>query len=329
MELLAAAAPYLDRRRLVVVPDGALASLPFTLLAWPPDGTPLVDRFDLSVLPSPAMLAHHRRTRGMNGDRGGALVFADPVFGADDERVRGRRSDGAGRAALPTDLPADLTRSASDLGLERLARLHHTAREAAAIGSLRPALDLTVASGFAASRERLHRAAGSSHRVLHFATHALLHPVHPQLSGIVLSLVDEAGRPVDGFARAWEIAGLELPAELVVLSACSTGLGEEIPGEGVVGLPHAFFRAGARRVLVSHWPVDDRATAALMEHFYRGVFEDGLGPPAALARAQRRVRSEPRWSAPLFWAGFSLLGEWRELPREPVARAGAAAPGMG
>ena len=104
---------------------------------------------------------------------------------------------------------------------------------------------------------------------------------------------------------------LDLQAELVVLSACETALGSEVRGEGLVGLAHAFLQAGVERVLVSAWRVDDRATAELMQRFYRHLLVEELRPAEALRRAQMSVRATPGWQAPYYWAGFVLQGEWR------------------
>jgi CHAT domain-containing protein len=149
------------------------------------------------------------------------------------------------------------------------------------------------------------------YRIIHFATHGLLNSQHPLLSGLVFSLVDENGKPQDGFLRMHEIYNLQLPAELVVLSACQTALGEEIHGEGLVGLARGFMHAGARRVVASLWRVDDQATAQLMRHFYRGMLKEKLRPAAALRAAQIEMSRHPRWSAPYYWAGFVMQGEWR------------------
>lgn len=151
----------------------------------------------------------------------------------------------------------------------------------------------------------------SRYRVLHFATHGLLNSQHPELSGIVLSLVDERGRPQDGFLRLHEIYNLKLGADLVVLSACQTALGKEIKGEGLVGLTRGFMYAGAPRVVSSLWNVDDRATAELMKRFYEAMFIQGMPPAAALRAAQTSLRREKGWAAPYYWAGFTLQGEWR------------------
>lgn len=142
--------------------------------------------------------------------------------------------------------------------------------------------------------------------------HGVLNPLHPELSGIVLSLVDERGAPQDGFLQLHDIYNLRLAAELVVLSACQTGLGAEIWGEGLVGLTRAVMYAGAPRVVVSLWRVDDEATADLMRHFYEGMLgPKRLRPAAALSAAQTALRQQSRWKSPYYWAGFVLQGEWK------------------
>ncbi len=110
---------------------------------------------------------------------------------------------------------------------------------------------------------------------------------------------------------AHDLFDLRLSADLVVLSACRTALGKEVRGEGILGLTRGFFGAGAPRVVVSYWSVDDRATAELMIRFYRGMLQDGLRPAEALRRAQLSLRAEDAWKAPYYWAGFALQGEWR------------------
>jgi CHAT domain-containing protein len=126
-----------------------------------------------------------------------------------------------------------------------------------------------------------------------------------------MSLVDEKGMPQNGFLRLHDIFNLNLPAELVVLSACQTGRGQEIKGEGIIGLTRGFMYAGASRVLVSLWKVDDKATAELMKRFYRGMLKEKLTPAAALKQAQVEMSKIPQWSSPYYWAGFVLQGEWR------------------
>ena len=108
-----------------------------------------------------------------------------------------------------------------------------------------------------------------------------------------------------------EIYNLDLPCELVVLSACQTALGKEIKGEGFVGLTRGFMYAGAARVVASLWKVDDAATAELMKSFYQSMFDDKLSPAAALRAAQINLWKQSAWRSPYYWAAFTLQGEWR------------------
>ncbi|HET6983436.1 MAG TPA: CHAT domain-containing protein, partial [Myxococcaceae bacterium] len=150
-------------------------------------------------------------------------------------------------------------------------------------------------------------------RIVHFATHALLDVRRPELSGIVVSERDAAGRPRNGFLSLADISSMGLSAELVVLSACRTGLGKDVRGEGLVGLTRGFMNAGAPRVLASLWKVSDTATAALMSRFYRELLEAGLAPAEALRQAQQALRKDRRTSAPHAWAGFVLEGDWQSF----------------
>src|SRR6185503_1848503 len=151
----------------------------------------------------------------------------------------------------------------------------------------------------------------SQYRIIHFATHGLLNSEHPELSGLVFSLVDRQGKPQNGFLRLHEVYNLNLPAELVVLSACQTGLGKDVKGEGLVGLTRGFMYAGAARVMASLWQVDDLATAELMKLFYANMLGDGMRPAAALRDAQVEMWKQKQWRAPYYWAGFTLQGEWK------------------
>jgi len=151
----------------------------------------------------------------------------------------------------------------------------------------------------------------SNYRYVHFATHGYLDTSRAGLSAIVLSLVDEQGKPQDGFLRTHDIYNLKLPAELVVLSACETGLGKDVKGEGLEGLTRGFMYAGARRVVVSLWNVNDKATAGLMQHLYAGMLKNKKSPAAALRAAQIEMLRVKQWESPYYWAAFVMQGEWR------------------
>ncbi len=146
---------------------------------------------------------------------------------------------------------------------------------------------------------------------VHFATHGFANSDKPELLAIVLSLVDEKGNWQNGYLRLNDIFNLNLPAELVVLSACQTGLGKEIKGEGLVGLTRGFMYTGSPRVAVSLWSVSDQATAELRVIFYQKILKEGKPAAAALREAQLEMWGETRWKWPYYWAAFVLQGEWR------------------
>src|SRR5262249_13270686 len=172
-------------------------------------------------------------------------------------------------------------------------------------GKTLKALDFSASRALATSPEL------GRYSIIHFATHGLINNQHPELSGIVLSLVDQQGQPQNGFLRLYDIFNLRLQANLVVLSACQTAVGKDIKGEGLVGLTRGFMYAGAGRVLASLWQVDDRATADLMGKFYEAMLGQGLKPAAALRAAQLSAWRDKRWQSPYYWSAFTLQGEWR------------------
>jgi CHAT domain-containing protein len=177
--------------------------------------------------------------------------------------------------------------------------------------SLVPNTQSRSAFDFAANRAIVTSPELSRYQIVHFATHGILNSQNPELSGIVLSLVDEQGTPQNGFLRLNDIFNLNLPAELVVLSACETGLGKEIRGEGLVGLTRGFMYAGAPRVVVSLWSVDDEGTSELITRFYKKMLQQGLKPVAALRAAQVEMWKSEDWKASYYWAAFVVQGEWQ------------------
>lgn len=294
-------------RRIAVVSEGALLYVPFAAL---PDrqGRALVERHEIVSLPSATTLAILRRESAQRGSPElRAAVLADPVFDGRDPRVTDRK--GFVRAALASPGSEELTRSMQDAGL-RLERLSATRREAEAIGALAGARRSLVALDFSANRSTAMGPEVARAGIVHFASHALLDSVHPDLSGIILSLVDARGRPIDGFLEARDVYSLRLSANLVVLSACQTALGRDVRGEGLLGLARGFMYAGAPRIVASLWKVPDRATAELMRQFYEGVIGKHRPPAAALRAAQDAMHRTHLWSSPYYWAAFTLQGDW-------------------
>lgn len=317
--LLEPVAAQLGHKRLLIVADGALQYIPFEALPSPAGDTPapLVLEHEIVSLPSVSTLAalRHRAARPESAPDKLVVVVADPVFEPDDPRFQSPTAPP--EIGQPEPLEAARLRSAlrdvrqPGVG-SGLPRLPFTLQEAQAIMAVAPAGQARMVTGFEASRALAVGGELNRYRVVHFATHGVINCQHPELSGIVLSMLNARGGPENGFLQLHDIYKLDLSADLVVLSACSTGLGEEIRGEGLVGLTQGFLHVGARSVVASLWQVDDRATAELMRHFYRAMFDDGLPPAAALREAKKAMWREPRWRAPYFWAAFVLQGEYRE-----------------
>ncbi|HEY9430114.1 MAG TPA: CHAT domain-containing tetratricopeptide repeat protein [Blastocatellia bacterium] len=284
---------------------------------------PLIVDHEIVNLPSASTLALIRQeTAGRQTAPKMLAALADPVFEASDPRLAAVRikasSNGliasvrsAESSSAPSTLPSELARSARSFHRDGFGRLVFSNEEAESITGFAPKGSTLKATGFEANRKLVASGELGRYRIVHFATHGLINSEHPELSGLVLSLVDENGKPQDGFLRMSEIFNLRLPAELVVLSACQTALGQEIKGEGLVGLTRGFMYAGAERVVASLWQVDDQATAQLMRFFYRGMFKENLRPAAALRAAQIEMSRSSRWSEPYYWAGFVMQGEWR------------------
>ena len=307
--LLGPLANRLGKRRLAIVAEGALQYVPFAALPAPGPGpaVPLVATHEVVSLPSATTLAALRReASGRKAPGTRVAVLADPVFDRRDPRVTGRPAPGPERG----EMDDALTRSMKETGLRKLDRLGASRKEAETIAALAGPGGSFLALDFRASRTAAMGAEVSTARVVHFASHGLLNSRHPELSGVVLSLVDEKGRPQDGFLQTRDVYKLKLSAELVVLSACQTALGKDVRGEGLLGLSRGFMYAGAPRVVASLWPVPDRATSELMKHFYEGILRRGLRPAAALRAAQTAIRSEKRWASPYFWAAFTTQGDW-------------------
>lgn len=295
--LVAPVAPHLAaHRRLLIVADGALQYLPFAALPDPAGGAnapPLAARHELVHLPSASVLESlRRRSESRRPPDGLVAIVADPVFGPEDPRLKG-----ASRADAPETAP-------------RYPRLARTRDEAESILRLVSPDESFAAFGFDATEDLVTGDLVGEYRILHLATHGEIDDAGGELSRLVFSLVGPDGEPRDGFLHAHELHRLRIRNELVVLSACQTALGDEVSGEGLAGLTQGFFNAGASRLLVSLWAVDDAATAELVEAFYRHLL-DGDPPATALRAAQEAVRRRGAWRSPYFWAPFVLQGDWR------------------
>jgi CHAT domain-containing protein len=257
-----------------IVPDGALWRLPFHALV-DGRGRHLVGRMPVAYSPSLAMT----RTPVAAGPRRTLLAFGDPVILA--ETAQATRS-----------VYRDVT----------LGRLPEAAEEARAIARLYR--DAHVRIG-ADAREAAFKDDAPAYRVLHLAAHSIVDDRTPMFSSIVLSASGD--NPLeDGLLEAREIAGLDLRADLAVLSACETARGAVTAGEGMVGLSWAFLAAGVPTTVVSQWKVGSASTAALMIEFHRRL-RGGRTAAEALRAAMLELRRDPRWRHPFYWAPFTAI----------------------
>ena len=304
--------PISANARLLVVADGALHYLPFGMLPLPGRRRFAADhpRRDRE---SPFGIDARRATRPARGpdarrqDAGDCRGPSLRRDGSPGHAVRccclaGTR---ASRPVAPAPAPGAFVGEGARAVIPRLPA---TAAEARAITAAAGGAGLAV-TGFDARKGAVTGDRLKDYRYVHFATHGFVDSENPSLSAIVLSLVDRDGRPQDGFLRADELYGLELSADMVVLSACQTGLGKEIRGEGLVGLTRGLMYAGAATVVVSLWSVSDNATADLMARFYRELISAGRSPAAALRAAQLLLLKQTRWTHPYYWSAFTIQGE--------------------
>ncbi|HEU4386782.1 MAG TPA: CHAT domain-containing protein, partial [Blastocatellia bacterium] len=347
--VLGPVADRLKGKRLLIVAEGALQFIPFGALPAPAAGRPrqyprkptdkvrggrsprrlsarpLIADHEIVSLPSASALAFLRReTAGRKPAPNLVAVIADPVFDNSDVRLESVRSSKMSETRGVQSIAVMSVNSAENSALRRSAdetgvlsgspifnRLPFTRLEARYILAASPAGASMRALDFDANKKTATSPELSKYRIVHFATHALLNNRHPQLSGLVLSLVNQRGEPQDGFLRLHEIYNMSLSADMVVLSGCQTALGKDIKGEGIVGLTRGFMYAGATRVMASLWKVDDDATAELMRLYYNRKIKSGLTPAGALRSAELAMWKRGTWKSPFYWAGFVIYGEWK------------------
>lgn len=334
--VLGPVADLLGKKRLIIVSDGALQYLPFGALPSPQlaagksrllpltqaerrKRVPLIADHEIVSLPSASTLAMLRsQTVKRNTAIYDVAVVADPVFAIDDPRFNtaNNRSPALASIQKPSSVKSLRLISRENGGGSDIAasvsRLPFSRQEAAAIATITPRGQSMEAMGFEASYETATNGKLSQYRIVHFATHGLLDSENPELSGLILSLFDEQGLPKKkGFLGLTDIYNLNLSAELVVLSACKTGLGKEIRGEGLIGLTQGFMYAGASRVVASLWRINDEATAELMKYFYSYLLKDKMKPATALRMAQIEMQKKGRWRHPYYWAAFVIQGDWK------------------
>ena len=291
--------------RMVIVPDGALAMLPFAALPEKgcsrTPGEPLVVGHEITLTHSLSVFLSQKPKEDRGAFQGEVAIVADPVFDAADPRVATLMVREPKRSLHPT--PAQETTAV-------LPRLLNSGYEASAIQkTVQKAAgnnQVFVAQGFDANLETVLSPAMQNYRIWHLATHGVYDETMPEFSGLVFSLVGKDGNPRFGFLKAHDIARLNLRAELVVLSACDSAAGENLSGEGVMGLSYSFLRAGAKQVVSTLWSIDDAKSKDLIIAFYKDLMHNGGNASAALRQSQLTVMRQRGSSAPYYWAGFEL-----------------------
>ncbi|WP_442923053.1 CHAT domain-containing protein [Microcoleus sp. A006_D1] len=314
--ILQPAAAQLGNKRLLIVPDGVLHYTPFQALTIPQTAgqntnVPLIVEHEIITLPSASTLAILRQNYGDRKPPTQTLaILADPVFSPDDERIKGKITQATTEKLEANNLGLNRSLRASNRGWPP-ERLPFTRQEAQTISSLFSSASTRQILDFDASRTTATDRNLANYQIVHFATHGMANSKNPELSGILMSMIDDKANLVNGFLRLTDIFNLKLAANLVVLSACQSGMGQNVKGEGMVGLTRGFMYAGAQRVAVSLWYVDDEGTAVLMQKFYQKMVQQKLAPAAALRAAQIEMMQQEKWQSPYYWAAFTLQGEWK------------------
>ncbi len=312
--------PVLEKignKRLLIVADGALQYIPFSALTIPGKSTheyvPLLTEHEIINSPSVSTIgiikSDHKRNKTAPKP---LVVFADPVFTPDDERF--------GKTVAPQPshqrdrgLPIEAQQLERAAGI-KWKRLPFTRNEADGIVRIIPNSQPQELLDFRANRQALNSNSHlNQYQIIHLATHGFADTEHPESSFILLSLVDQEGNYENGYLTLNDIFNLDLQANLVVLSACQTGVGKLIKGEGLVGLTRGFMYAGTPRVLVSLWSINDQSTSELMVKFYQKMLKEKLTPVAALRAAQLEMWQQgdwQKWKSPYYWAAFTMQGDW-------------------
>lgn len=308
-DLFGQLADKLANKRLIIAPDGKLHYFPISALPLPDSqkNEPLLLTNEVIYEPSGQMLLTLLKMRNQASENPGKLlVFADPVFSRNDSRIAMGNSDAEQSAAIKG--------SRSDDSPDKLPRLEGSQKEGEIIEKIFGASQADIFSGFLATRENVMRPEISAYRIIHFATHGVLNEERPELSGIVLSGFNEKGQKIHQFIRLQDIYELDLNAELVVLSACNTGIGKEVKGEGLQSLNNAFLSVGTKTVISSLWKVEDMATLELMKNFYSALSEGNKTSSQALREAQTKMWENPRYQSPFYWASFMVQGDFMSVP---------------
>jgi CHAT domain-containing protein len=322
--VLAPVAKSLDKRRIILIADDVLNYIPFQILSQPNDNPqPLIESHEIVNAPSASILGELRQETARRQPPTKVLAaFGNPVFVSNYKQAKGANSGELVADLGPASEPwqhalRDIQVDPVTLDPANIQPLFYTTRELDNLRQIAGDQTLLV-TGFDATRETLNNIDLTQYAILHFATHGVFDPRNPANSGLFLSMVNRDAQKQNGFIGLQDIYALKARVDLVVLSACRTGLGKDVKGEGLIGVTRGFMNAGASSAVASLWSVDDQATAELMKYFYANMLKDGMPPAAALRAAQNKIRQNRRWSSPYYWAAFTFQGDFdRKISKVP------------
>lgn len=322
--LLGHVAEQLGDKRLVIIPDGILQYIPFAALNIPSGGSqtenfaPLVDKHEIVYMPS-VSAAGILRTDTKYTNRTPApnllAIFANPIFENNRSNNVPTRNTQTATAVLKSD-PLSEYKPFGCPDKDELVSLYNGLQSLVGTEKeLNTILSIASKKGKCLPKQQaevsrdtvMDKALLSQYKIIHFATHAIINDERPDLSAIALSAFDEKGRKTEQFLRLSDIYKLNLPAELVILSACQTGIGPSIKGEGIVSFSRGFMHAGTKRIITSLWQLRDDSTPVFMEKFYKALLQDSLTPSKALQKAQKEMIKDYH---PFKWAPFIIQGDW-------------------
>lgn len=309
----------LTNKKLLIVADGSLQYLSFGALPMLKksindlnnyENNPLIASNEISYYPSSTALYLEKfQSANIKPLSDKIAVFADPVFSLNDERITSDKIAKLKDQQNFSIRARELERSASDVkGVIAFPRLKFTRSEAESIASLNKSTKLYL--DFDANVNNATAPEISSYKILHFATHTFLNNQNPELSGLVLSIINKDGQSQQRLLTTNDIFNLKLSADLVVLSACQTGLGKDVRGEGIIGITRGFEYAGVPKVIVSLWNINDEATSSLMSIFYKKYLVENKSVSKSLREAQLEIMKSNKWKDPYYWAPFVLQGDW-------------------
>jgi CHAT domain-containing protein len=299
-------------KKLVISPDGPLALLPFeTLLV---ENKALIAKYDVSYVQSLSVLSllRDRQREYAPIKRKDLFAMGAPIYeletASPSVRKSRTRTSGINRTIAPGDPNQSRAAAYSEILQAKFTNLPGTESEIRGVAKLfsDPSIHIKGDATEARLIELNKTKELANYRYLLFSAHGYLNTEVPELSALVLGQVDKMPN-TDGFITAAKWPAYNLRSDLIVLSACETGVGKNVLGEGIMGLPYSLYIAGNQSTALSLWAVDDAGTALFMKTFF-GYLKAGKKPAEAINATKRDFLKKPDYANPFFWAPFVMYG---------------------